>query len=93
MIMNRIISLGVVCIVGFTALVAGQEVDYDATTNIQLGMQGLMQAGSDPALLAQLMKDMQVCVTLFTIRRYGFFLSWNRNDSYLFISSTFFPSL
>jgi hypothetical protein len=34
--------------------------DYDALTNIQLGMQGLMQAGSDPAMLAQLMQDMQV---------------------------------
>lgn len=34
--------------------------DYDALTNIQLGMEGLMQAGSDPAMLAQLMQDMQV---------------------------------
>lgn len=34
--------------------------DNDALNNIQLGMQGLMQAGSDPALLAQLMQDMQV---------------------------------
>jgi hypothetical protein len=42
-----------------------QAQDFDATQNIQLGMQGLMQAGSDPALLAQLMKDMQVCFVLF----------------------------
>jgi hypothetical protein len=34
--------------------------DYDALTNIQLGMEGLMKAGSDPAMLAQLMQDMQV---------------------------------
>ena len=34
--------------------------DYDALTNIQLGMEGLMQAGTDPAMLAQLMQDMQV---------------------------------
>jgi hypothetical protein len=39
--------------------------DYDALTNIQLGMQGLMQAGSDPAMLAQLMQDMQVCFFLY----------------------------
>jgi hypothetical protein len=39
--------------------------DYDALTNIQLGMQGLMQAGSDPAMLAQLMQDMQVGYTHF----------------------------
>jgi hypothetical protein len=43
--------------------------DYDALTNIQLGMQGLMQAGSDPAMLAQLMQDMQV-------RRYTFLLCY-----------------
>lgn len=42
-------------------LLLTQAQDYDATTNIQLGMQGLMQAGSDPSLLAQLMQDMQVC--------------------------------
>jgi hypothetical protein len=39
--------------------------DYDALTNIQLGMQGLMQAGSDPAMLAQLMQDMQVSYNQF----------------------------
>jgi hypothetical protein len=41
-------------------LIATTAQDYDALTNIQLGMQGLMQAGSDPAMLAQLMQDMQV---------------------------------
>ena len=41
-------------------LLATTAQDYDAMTNIQLGMQGLMQAGSDPAMLAQLMQDMQV---------------------------------
>ena len=41
----------------FLAAVTAQ----DATANIQLGMQGLMEAGKDPALLAQLMQDLQVC--------------------------------
>lgn len=32
-----------------------------AARDLQMGMQGLQQAGSDPALLAQLMRDLQVC--------------------------------
>jgi hypothetical protein len=34
--------------------------DDDAIKNLQIGMQGLAQAGQDPALLAQLLQDMQV---------------------------------
>ena len=43
-----------------TLLATTTAQDYDALTNIQLGMEGLMQAGTDPAMLAQLMQDMQV---------------------------------
>ena len=32
----------------------------DSLRDIQVGMQGLMEASKDPAVLAQLMKDMQV---------------------------------
>ena len=34
----------------------------DAMRNVQAGMQGLAEAGKDPAMLAQLVKDMQVSV-------------------------------
>jgi hypothetical protein len=45
----------------FLALVAlSTAQNEDPMANIQLGMQGLMQTGKDPALLAQLMKDLQV---------------------------------
>lgn len=33
--------------------------EHDALRDIQMGMEGLQQAGKDPALLAQLMRDMQ----------------------------------
>lgn len=46
--------------VSVLAAVTAQQYD-DATANIQIGMQGLMEAGKDPALLAQLMQDLQVC--------------------------------
>ena len=45
--------------------------------DIQLGMQGIMEAGKDPEALAQLMRDMQVrrvlCffILLFATRRVG----------------------
>lgn len=35
----------------------------DAERNIQMGMQGLAQAANDPAVLAQLVRDMQVRTT------------------------------
>ena len=34
--------------------------DRDAMHDIQVGMQGLKEAAKDPALLAQLIRDMQV---------------------------------
>ena len=49
----------VLAVTVLAAVVVAQE-DYDAMDNIQIGMQGLMQAGKDPAVLAQLMKDLQV---------------------------------
>lgn len=36
----------------------------DAIRDMQVGMQGLKQAGEDPAMLAQLMQDMQVSLVL-----------------------------
>lgn len=43
------------------AVVTAVDAQYDDPTfNIQVGMQGLMEAGKDPAVLAQLMKDLQV---------------------------------
>jgi hypothetical protein len=42
-------------VVGFSA-----AQDRDAMQDIQIGLQGLQQAAKDPALLAQLIRDMQV---------------------------------
>lgn len=43
----------------------------DAERNIMMGMQGLAEAAKDPALLAQLVKDMQVspstCAEISTV--------------------------
>jgi hypothetical protein len=44
--------------IALLSLVAAQDHD-DAARNMQLGMMGLKEAGNDPALLAQLMQDMQ----------------------------------
>ena len=44
------------------AFVAGQNRD------VQMGMQGLMEAGQNPELLAQLFQDMQVRTTLLYVR-------------------------
>ena len=44
-----------------TALFCGLATAQDGTQHdIQLGMQGLMEASKDPAVFAQLMRDMQV---------------------------------
>jgi hypothetical protein len=46
-----------------------QEKKYSALDDVLIGMQGIQQAGQDPVALAQLMKDLQVCLVLdyFTI--------------------------
>ena len=51
-----------ICMVGTAWMVVAQEEDpqAEALRTMQIGMQGLMQAGQDPALLAQLMQDLQV---------------------------------
>lgn len=40
--------------------VSAQQLDGTALRDIQVGMEGLMEASKDPMILAQLMKDMQV---------------------------------
>lgn len=42
----------------FVAFTAAE--DTDALRDIQIGLQGLAEAGKDPAMLAQLIRDMQV---------------------------------
>lgn len=37
-----------------------QDKKKDALRDMQIGMEGLQMAGEDPAMLAQLMQDMQV---------------------------------
>jgi hypothetical protein len=54
----------VFALAAFSCLFVTTAQDYDALTNIQLGMEGLMKAGSDPAMLAQLMQDMQVRIAV-----------------------------
>lgn len=41
----------------------GENKDQDALYDIQTGMAGIQQAAKDPALLAQLLQDMQVRCT------------------------------
>lgn len=39
---------------------AAQEKEADAMRDLQLGLQGIQEAAKNPALLAQLMQDLQV---------------------------------
>lgn len=55
MFFRTLFSFLLVLLVSFCA---AQE--SDTMRDIQLGLQGLKEAGKDPALLAQLMRDMQV---------------------------------
>ena len=65
----------------FTATVSAQnqkqqDATKEALRDMQTGMAGLQQAGEDPALLAQLMQDMQVITTLVRCAREYTILSW-----------------
>ena len=55
------------CFVAFT--VAKKKDDEDATAqaikDLKLGMAGLQEAASNPAVLAQLMQDLQVSLTVW----------------------------
>jgi hypothetical protein len=44
------------------APVSAQNKEADAMRDLQLGLQGIQEAAKNPALLAQLMQDLQVCV-------------------------------
>jgi hypothetical protein len=58
MFAKTLISFLLLCFVGFSAA-QQKDIDYD----IAVGLQGLKEATKDPALLAQLIRDMQVCTT------------------------------
>ena len=55
-IMFRKIALLGLAVFSSAGLCAAQ----DALDNLKIGLEGLKQAGQDPALMAQLMRDMQV---------------------------------
>jgi hypothetical protein len=61
MICNKFLLCVVVLVACCNSLSRAQN--EDALRDIQLGMAGLKEAGQDPALLAQLFRDMQVCDT------------------------------
>lgn len=44
----------------FFAPVSAQDKEADAMRDLQLGLQGIQEAAKNPALLAQLMHDLQV---------------------------------
>lgn len=57
MMMVRSFLVGLTVMAG---VATAQDAAAEALRDMQIGMQGLKQAGSDPALLAQLMQDLQV---------------------------------
>ena len=54
---KTVVALSIVCF----APVSAQE-ETDAMRDLQMGLQGIQEASKDPALLAQLMQDLQVSV-------------------------------
>ena len=62
---------------------AQDDAKAQALRDVQIGMQGLMQATEDPALLAQLMRDMQVRrreeEENFLLHFHAFFIVENRS--------------
>ena len=51
----------------------GENKEQDALYDIQTGMAGMQQAAKDPALLAQLIQDMQVrlwCSVVLLVQRF-----------------------
>ena len=51
----------------------GENKEQDALYDIQTGMAGIQQAAKDPALLAQLIQDMQVrlwCSVVLLVQRF-----------------------
>ena len=55
--MFRKIALLGLAVFSSAGLCAAQDAALD---NLKIGLEGLKQAGQDPALMAQLMRDMQV---------------------------------
>ena len=52
------------CLTTTTVAQQQQEHHHDPLRDIQIGMQGLAQAGKDPAMMAQMLQDMQVRIVL-----------------------------
>lgn len=61
------IKMFIKTIFSFLLLVVALCAAQDATQDIQVGLQGLMEAAKDPALLAQLVRDMQVRIRHRTV--------------------------
>jgi len=61
MMIVRTFLLSLVCALALAvATVRADDEQHDPLRDVQVGMQGLMQASQDPALMAQLVQDMQV---------------------------------
>jgi hypothetical protein len=61
MMLRRLVpSLLLLLLSSTSSIVSAQNAAEDALRDMQIGMQGLQAAASDPAMMAQLMADLQV---------------------------------
>jgi len=60
MSLKSILSLFVLVVCLLTSTAAKKKDEDDALRDLQMGMQGLKEAASNPALMAQLMRDLAV---------------------------------
>ena len=68
-VLSSIFSVGIFFLSAFCVnaqddYVRGEDPTADAIRDMQTGMAGLKQATQNPQLMAQLMNDLQVCLTL-----------------------------
>ena len=60
--LKSILSFFVLMVCLMTSFAAKKEDDESALRDLQIGMAGLKEAASNPALLAQLMRDLAVSI-------------------------------
>jgi hypothetical protein len=60
MLRRLVPSLLILLLSSTSSIVSAQNAAEDALRDMQIGMQGLQAAASDPAMMAQLMADLQV---------------------------------
>jgi predicted small secreted protein len=60
MMLSRLVPSLLLLLSSTSSIVSAQNAAEDALRDMQIGMQGLQAAASDPAMMAQLMADLQV---------------------------------